>query len=53
MRQKSKEVRGQLTEEDKNAMHIGSTTPVHKGVTKDKAVGMLIREIDTQNYELE
>ena len=40
---KWKEVRGQWTEEDENIMNIGSTTPVHKGVIKDKAVGTLIR----------
>ena len=46
---KSKEVRDQLTDEcEEKITHIRSTTLVHNGVLKDKAVGKLIREIDAQ-----
>ena len=49
MRRKSKEVRDQLTDEcEEKITHIRSTTLVHNGVLKDKAVGKLIREIDAQ-----
>ena len=51
--EKSKEVRGQLTDECEEILHIGSTTPVHNGVLKDKELGTLIRERDAQNHELE
>ena len=46
--EKSKEVRGQLTDEDEETLHIGGTTPVCNGVLKDKVVETLIREIDAK-----
>ena len=46
--EKSKEVRGQLTDECEETLHIGGTTPVCNGVLKDKVVETLIREIDAK-----
>ena len=52
--ERSKELRCKLAEEhEENAPHIGSTTPIHNGVIKDKAVSTVIREVDAQNQEEE
>jgi len=51
---KSKELRSQLEESIyENIHHIGKTTPIHKGVIKDKAINTLIQEIDAQKQEEE
>ena len=44
---RSKEIRVQLSEEDKDDIpHVAPTTLVHEGVIKDKAIAILIREIN-------
>ena len=52
--EKSKELRHKLSEEhEEKTPCIGSTTPIHNGVMKDKAVNILIREVDAQHQEEE
>ena len=52
--EKSKKLRHQLAEEcEEKIPCIGSTTPLHNGIMKDKALSTLIREVDTQHQEEE
>ena len=52
--EKLKEIRGQLTDDrEGKILHVGSTILVHNEVLKDKAVDVLIREIDAHHHEAE
>ena len=52
--EKSKHLRETLTEDERQDIpHIAPTAPIHEGEIKDKAVAVLIREVDAIKYEEE